>query len=173
MTPYVGLEHLPRGSVILRETGAAADVTSGKFSFSPNDILFGKLRPYFRKVVLSQARGVCSSDILVLRARKAGWLPFALMLTSSQAFIDYCDAASTGTRMPRISWHDMASYPIGNPDDIGLAAFNELAVVLLDRLHAAATESEILRRLRDALLPPLFSGELRVRDAQQLVREAV
>jgi type I restriction enzyme S subunit len=172
-TPYVGLEHIPRGSVVLRETGAAAEVTSGKFSFAPGDILFGKLRPYFRKVVIAQKVGICSSDILVLRAFEARWLPFALMLTSSQPFIDFCDAASTGTRMPRVNWQDMASYPIGNPDVTVSRAFNQLAVEMLERLHAAVVESRALRLLREALLSHLLSGALRVHSTEVRVGEAV
>jgi type I restriction enzyme, S subunit len=167
-TPYVGLEHLVRGSVIMRDCGAAADVTSGKFVFQHGDILFGKLRPYFRKVAFASGSGVCSSDILVLRPLEVGWLPFALMITSSQEFIDYCDGASSGTRMPRVSWQDMAAYSIGSPGRSNWAAFNEFAAPLLDRMNAAAVESRRLSALRDVLLPPLLSGELRIRNAEAL-----
>jgi type I restriction enzyme S subunit len=75
--------------------------------------------------------------------------------------------------MPRVNWRDMASYPIGDPDASALGAFHDFAVTLLDWLHAAASESEALGRLRDALLPRLLSGELCIQDAEALVGEAV
>jgi type I restriction enzyme S subunit len=47
------------------------------------------------------------------------------------------------------------------------------AEALLRRAWAAERESEALARLRDALLPALMSGRLRVREAEELVGEAV
>ena len=41
-TPYVGLEHIPRGSLALTEWGAAGKAESTKSDFRANDILFGK-----------------------------------------------------------------------------------------------------------------------------------
>jgi type I restriction enzyme S subunit len=170
-TAYVGLEHMPRGSVVIPKCGVAADVTSGKFAFEACDVLFGKLRPYFRKVSLAPENGVCSSDILVLRPRQPEHLPFALLFLSSQLFIDYCDGASGGTRMPRVSWADMSRYSVSMPSGRELSDFNDLAKPTLDRMSAAAVESRSLDVLRDVLLPRLLSGELRVRDAEAAVEE--
>ena len=50
-TPYVGLEHVPRRSMWLSNFETAAKVTSAKAMFRAGDVLFGKLRPYFHKVV--------------------------------------------------------------------------------------------------------------------------
>lgn len=47
------------------------------------------------------------------------------------------------------------------------------AEALLRRSWAAEQESEALARLRDTLLPALMSGRLRVREAEELVGEAV
>ena len=65
-TPYVGLDHMPRRRIALDDWGTAASVGSGKSRFRRGDILFGKLRPYFHKVVVAPVYGVCSTDILVL-----------------------------------------------------------------------------------------------------------
>ena len=68
---YVGLEHVGRRHMWLTDGGRADDVTSSKSRFEAGDILFGKLRPYFHKVVPAPHRGICSTDILVVRAREA------------------------------------------------------------------------------------------------------
>jgi type I restriction enzyme S subunit len=44
---------------------------------------------------------------------------------------------------------------------------------LWQRALSAEHESLVLAQLRDTLLPKLLSGELRVRDAETLVEEAV
>src|SRR4051812_13982836 len=66
---YVGLEHIEPGFPTLTSHGDERDVTSGKTVFRVNDVLFAKLRPYLRKSVVAPSAGICSTDILVLRAK--------------------------------------------------------------------------------------------------------
>src|SRR5271157_3902784 len=68
--PYIGLEHIVEGELALSGHGYANDVISAKTQFKKGDILFGKLRPYFRKVVIAPFDGVCSTDIWVVRAKQ-------------------------------------------------------------------------------------------------------
>ena len=107
-TPYIGLEHMPRKSIALFEWGQADGVASNKFRFSGGDILFGKLRPYFHKVGVAPLDGVCSTDILVIFPKKPHYFALALAHVSSEELIQYVDAASTGTKMPRTNWQDIA-----------------------------------------------------------------
>ncbi|OQW99886.1 MAG: hypothetical protein BWK80_62435, partial [Desulfobacteraceae bacterium IS3] len=67
--PYIGLEHIEKDSLKLSEVGDIQDVISDKTFFKSNDILFGTLRPYFRKVYFAKFEGVCSTDITVLRSK--------------------------------------------------------------------------------------------------------
>ena len=62
---YIGLEHIEQETLRLNSIGKSGDVTSNKFLFKSNDVLFGKLRVYFRKVVKPQFDGICSTDIWV------------------------------------------------------------------------------------------------------------
>ena len=64
--PYIGLEHINEGSLTLNGVGSSSEVKSGKLVFQNGQILFGKLRPYFRKVYRPDFDGVCSTDILVI-----------------------------------------------------------------------------------------------------------
>lgn len=54
------------------------------------------------------------------------------------------------------------------PDDRLLTQFEIAAAPLLDRIKANVIESRTLAATRDALLPKLMSGEIRVRDAEAL-----
>jgi len=161
-TPYVGLEHIPRRSIALANWGYAHDLESNKFEFRRSEILFGKLRPYFHKVVVAPVDGVCSTDILVVQPRKPQWFGFLLGHISSVAFIDYTDASSTGTKMPRTNWRDMGLYEVVLPPDQLAAVFTELIRSSIERILANVHESHTLATLRDTLLPKLISGELRI-----------
>lgn len=101
---YIGLEHIDQQGLSLNSVGRSSTVKSNKFKFQNGDILFGKLRPYFRKVYRPKFSGVCSTDIWVLRAKKGfdqGWLFY---LIAGQDFIKYASSGSSGTRMPRADW---------------------------------------------------------------------
>lgn len=66
---YLGLEHLASGRMRAIGYGKAADVQSHKFAFKRNDVLYGKLRPYLDKSVLADQDGICTTELLVLRAK--------------------------------------------------------------------------------------------------------
>jgi type I restriction enzyme S subunit len=65
---YIGLEHIGQGNFLLESTGIASDVTSNKAVFQNGDILYGKIRPYFKKVYKPKFSGICSTDILVINS---------------------------------------------------------------------------------------------------------
>ena len=109
-TPYIGLEHIGESTLSLVGTGVASDVTSTKSRFREGDILFGKLRCYFRKVVRAPFNGVCSTDIWVTRAKEGVDQGFLYYCMASQSFVDFADSGSEGTRMPRAQWEWVSRY---------------------------------------------------------------
>lgn len=113
--PYVGMEHLDPGSPRVARWGSPADVTSLVSQFESGDVLFGRLRPYLRKVALADQHGVCSPEILVLRPTEATVPGFTYLLASSDGCIEHAVAQSAGSRMPRASATDLAAHPISVP----------------------------------------------------------
>jgi type I restriction enzyme S subunit len=160
-SPYIGLEHMPRHSVGLTTWATAGSVQSGKTAFRRGEILFGKLRPYFHKVGVAPTDGVCSTDIVVVAPTGNAWFGFVLGHLSSDAFIDYTDAGSTGTKMPRTSWAEMAGYPVALPTDVIAAAFTAQVRPMVERIIAGIHENRALVAIRNSLLPRLVSGKLR------------
>lgn len=166
-TPYIALEHMPRRSIALTEWGNAEGLESSKFEFEKGEILFGKLRPYFHKVGVAPVDGVCSTDIVVLAPRAKDWLGFVLGHASSVAFVEYTNSGSTGTKMPRTSWSEMARYPVALPTEEVVKEFSSKVCPLIDKIVLSVHESHTLASLRDTLLPKLLSGELRVKDVDR------
>jgi type I restriction enzyme S subunit len=170
---YVGLEHIPRGSLFLTEWGSAEGLASAKARFQPGDILFGKLRPYFKKVVIAPSAGVCSTDVLVLRPRHSEQSALTLIICSSDEVINYASSGSHGTRMPRVSWDYLSAWQCPMPDEDTVQTIQQLVEPMLQQAVHLTHESILLAQLRDALLPKLLSGELRVHNAESLVKAAV
>jgi type I restriction enzyme S subunit len=158
-TPYIALEHMPRGSIALSEWSDSTDIASGKSEFRKGEILFGKLRPYFHKVGVAPFDGVCSTDILVLSPKMPGWFGVLLGHTSSDELIQFTDRGSTGTKMPRTSWKDISSFPIILPPYPIAERSTAFVQPLVDRIHTNLQESRRVQAIRDALLPKLLSGQ--------------
>lgn len=170
-TPYIGLEHMPRKSIALTDHGIAEGLASGKFWYRTNDILFGKLRPYFHKVGVAEGDGVCSTDILVVRPASSQWFGYAAMQFSSDAVVAYATQLSNGAKMPRTNWNDLTKYRIVLPPDKIAEAFDSIVRPIIARIHRNIGAARSLADLRDALLPRLISGKLRLPDAQALLEE--
>ena len=161
-TIYLGLEHIEKKSLSQVKYGDSTSVLSNKFTFQENDILFGKLRPYFHKVCMATTQGICSTDILVIRPRKSEYFCFCLFAFFQNDVVDYASLASGGTRMPRTDWKTLKDYPIAKPDVDTLQEFNKLVEPALLRIKFNITQIRTLEKLRDTLLPKLMSGEVRV-----------
>ena len=170
-TPYIGLQHMPRRSIALDTWGTADEVGSGKFQFRQGEILFGKLRPYFHKVGIAPLDGVCSTDILVIAPKTDEWYSYILEVVSAKTFVDYTEAHSSGTRMPRTSWKDMGRFSLPLPSSELAEVYHRSVLPLFQRIQANIHESRTLASLRDTLLPRLISGELRVGDAERFLAE--
>ena len=172
-TPYVGLEHVPRRRMWLQEFGTANMVSSAKSSFQEGDVLFGKLRPYFHKVVQAAFSGIASTDILVLRAKRPELAGLALAAASSDGAVAAATGTADGTRMPRANWSVLKEVRVPWPGDAEAVRFSR-RVDSIARLAAGLTaETRALGSTRDELLPLLMSGRLHVKDAEKVVAEVV
>ncbi len=163
VTPYIGLEHMPRRAITLSDWGAAHDVTSAKLRYAEGDVIFGKIRPYFHKVGIALTDGVCSSDAIVMRSRAGSWRPLLLALVSSDAFIAAtAQGMKEGSKMPRADWKQMKTYKVCVPSPHALETFNAIVEPVLQQVKTLALQAPSLRTARDLLLPRLMSGELTV-----------
>jgi type I restriction enzyme S subunit len=165
--PYIGLEHMPRRSIMLDNWDFSGKVSSQKSRFSRGQVLFGKLRPYFHKVGIAPIDGVCSTDIVVLDSLAEFDRELVACCASSDAFVAFTDMSSTGTKMPRTSWSHMRSFEMTIPDESVRRGFSALVRPMHEKILSSVAESRTLAETRDYLLPRLMSGEVRVGDAAQ------
>lgn len=108
--PYIGLEHIEEGTLRLVGIGNAKNVTSTKLRFYRGDILFGKLRPYFRKVIRPDFDGICSTDIWVVRAKQGIDQGYLYYWMASNDFVNFATQGSEGTKMPRAKWEHVGRF---------------------------------------------------------------
>ncbi|MBF2744594.1 restriction endonuclease subunit S [Klebsiella pneumoniae] len=168
---YVGLEHLERKHILITNYGNGSEVSSNKSAFNKGDLLFGKLRPYFHKVAITPFSGICSTDILVFRAKEKYYKSLMAMYAFTDEFVAYANLRSTGTRMPRAEAKDLLKYKIVLPNENILEKFELLLNDYWSKGQLNNNESKQLTALRDTLLPKLISGELSPEDLPDLVTQ--
>jgi len=161
--PYVGLEHIPRRFMWLQTHGDSSEVSSNKSHFEAGDVLFGKLRPYFHKIVSAPIAGICSTDVLVLRPKTTELAGFILAAISHDNVVRAVTAASQGTRMPRTGWNDLSAISIPWPGHQAAESFSSKVAVIREHVISILAENQDLMATRDALLPQLMSGTRRVK----------
>ena len=170
---YVGLEHIPRKSLSLTAWDNAEGLESAKAKFGVGDVLFGKLRPYFHKVVIAPVDGVCSTDILVCAPKKPAYYGLVVMQLFSKELIDYADRLSNGAKMPRVNWSDLAAYPLVIPPEEIASIYTKFSTEIFEKMQQGVHQMQTLANLHDTLLPRLISGQLRLPEAQAAVEGAL
>lgn len=78
-------------------------------------------------------------------------------------------AAGKATTMGHIQRHHLTAAQVLVPPDNTLLAMNRIMAPLFERIISNNLESRTLAAIRDALLPKLLSGEIRVQEAENLV----
>jgi type I restriction enzyme S subunit len=103
---------------------------------------------------------------------RAGMSNLFLLLWASVAHKEIVSRAN-GSTFLEISKANFRPILIVTPPAPSMRAFDRLARPLYKRIVECARESRSLAELRDALLPKLISGELRVKDAELSATEVV
>lgn len=111
---YVGLENVEGGTGRLLGVDSEADPASA-IAFRAGDVLYGKLRPYLRKVLVTPFDGRCSSEFLVLRP--VGTEPrFLAFLLLGDRLTQWAVTNSDGAKMPRTEWGALSQAVVTVPE---------------------------------------------------------
>jgi type I restriction enzyme S subunit len=118
---------------------------STKTAFTIGDVLYGKLRPYLNKVIVADAPGYCTTEIIPIRAFgfiEPAYLCYAL---KRPEFIAYANSKSYGMNLPRLGTEDARSAPFPLPpfaEQKRIVAKVDELMALCDRLEAQQQERE-------------------------------
>lgn len=154
---YVALENITPGRRTIESFGCSSDTKSTKTIFEASDVLFGKLRPYLRKVVLPEQSGVCSTDIFAIRPTKSVISEFLYAVMADERTIQFAVNHSRGTKMPRTSWKELAKLPILLPP---LPEQKKIAAILSsvdEAIEATEAVIEQTRTVKQGLLQELLT----------------
>ena len=159
--PYIGLEHILQEAGALCGVGDSSDVVSAKNTFESGDVLFGKLRPNLKKYWHASFCGICSTDILVLRAGKNIRSDFLFVIVQSNHFLDLAISDAVGTKMPRTSWSRLGEFNLLLPPLHEQQRIAEMHASMDDQIITNHAAVEQLKRLKRGLMDDLLTGRVR------------
>jgi len=150
---FVGLENIEPENFQLQGFGLVANGTTFTKRFAKNDVLFGKRRAYLKKVAIANFDGICSGDILIVRAKPKkilqGLLPYYI---SSDVFIQHAISTSAGSLSPRTKWKDLSELKISIPDLITQEKILEVLQQLDNIINQLKQQKDTLKQLKQKLL---------------------
>jgi type I restriction enzyme, S subunit len=162
--------------LLQRLTLAQRQSKSTKNRFNRGDVLYGKLRPYLNKILIADADGYCTTEIIPLKSNLGLDERFLFYWLKHPIFLNYVESVSHGLTMPRLGTE------AGRQAPFILAPLNEQKRIAdkLDRLLAKVDNCRerldriplLLKRFRQSVLTAAVSGQLTEnwRDINQIVK---
>jgi type I restriction enzyme, S subunit len=161
--PHIGIANIEKNTGMLINYRLVKDenLTSGKYIFTPEHIIYSKIRPNLNKVALPNFNGLSSADSypILVHHNKANKLFFTYILRSA-FFLDFILQHSTRTNIPKANKSQMRLFK-GIAPPISLQnKFGERIQSIEAQKQLAQTSLEKSEALFNSLLQRAFKGEL-------------
>ena len=129
--------------------------TLPKWGFTPQD----------RKICIAQ-------NIIALRANKKICSPYWLRsFMNTRYFVESMLGRLLRTAQPSIKVGHMTSIEVIIPEAKTIIYFSEVVETLFKRIEVNYRQIQTLTKTRDALLPKLMSGQIRVKEGESIIEE--
>lgn len=116
--PHIGIDSIEKetGRLIGYRTISEDGVISGKYLFTPEHIIYSKIRPNLNKVAMPNFGGLCSADAYPILVKNGicnrEYLGYVLR---SKYFLDYIVAFSNRTNLPKVNKNQIEGFTLPLP----------------------------------------------------------
>lgn len=178
LAPYLDMSNMPTdgpapAAWVMRKAGSGMKFVNG-------DTLVARITPClengktsFVGFLANGQVGWGSTEYIVLRPKAGIPSVFAYLLACTRDFRAFAIQQMTGSSgRQRVPADSLSKYQIASPDAESelFLNFGKLVTPIFERIPSVMAQSRTLAELRDALLPKLISGDLRVNDAERIIR---
>ena len=116
--PHIGIDSIEKGTGELKgyRTVREDGVISGKYIFTPQHIIYSKIRPNLNKVALPAFEGLCSADAYpILPNRENCNRVFLAVNMRSEYYLEYILQFSSRTNLPKVNRKEIAGFRMPLP----------------------------------------------------------
>lgn len=163
--PNIGSANIAKftGQLLEYQTADMDKVTSGKYLFGSEHVLFSKIRPELAKVTHPGFEGLCSADIYPVKAKDNRMLPeFIKYVLLDQRFYKYSVSVSGRTGMPKVNRRELDNYKVLCPS----LEEQKKIVSCISAIEAKETTERkkliSMSSLKKSLMQMLLTGKVRV-----------
>lgn len=160
----VGLENIESNSGKFIDTDT--EYEGNGIAFGLNDILYGKLRPYLRKVWLAEFEGNAVGDFFVFSNLPNSSIKYIKYLLLSDGFTKEVDGSTYGAKMPRVASDFILNLHYFLPplsEQQAIADYLDKKCAEIDGLKGKLVKKrETLKELRQAIISEVVTGKRKV-----------
>lgn len=167
----IGPEHIESGTgrLLKEETAEDQSAISGKYYCLHGDVVYSKIRPALRKLVVINYDCLCSADMYPLRGSDKLSNRYIFWLFLSEQFSNWSVLEADRVAMPKINRDTLSELRLPVPsieEQTAIAAYLDRETAKIDRL-VAKVETAIarLQEYRSALITAAVTGKIDVREA--------
>lgn len=116
--PHIGIDSIEKGTGELKgyRTVREDSVISGKYIFTPQHIIYSKIRPNLNKVALPDFEGLCSADAYpILPNHENCNRVFLAVAMRSEYYLKYILQFSSRTNLPKVNRKEIAGFRMPLP----------------------------------------------------------
>lgn len=161
--PFVGMDNVEAHTMRLLGTVPAGTMRSNATHFLPQDVLYGRLRPYLNKVLAPSFEGLASAEFIPLTPEPGIDRDFVRYRVNAADFVSFTSHLDEGDR-PRVDWNGIRQFPVALPPSAEQPRITEAIDSYLTRLDdAAASLKRVqakLKEYRAAVLKAAVEGRL-------------
>ena len=171
---YVDLANTKWGRIEATQRFGWQDAPSrAKRVLRPGDTIVGMVRPGNGSFAFIGDPGLTgSTGFAVLRPLELRYRTLVYLSATAPKNIQRLANLADGAAYPAVRPEVVGATEISVPHDAVTSSFSALVSPILDQMVSNKREDNTLAQARDLLLPKLMSGEIRLRDAEEVV-EAV
>ena len=153
---YISTEHILQNFEGVEPT-TSMPANLSAIRFFQNDILMANIRPYLKKIWLSDRNGGASSDVIVFHITIKSDPAFLYYELTNGQFIEYVMESIQGSKMPRgnkqaMQAFKMAIAPLSEQEQIG-KCFTQIDT----HFNKTSTKLTKLRNIKQSLLQKMFA----------------
>ncbi|MFN0084072.1 MAG: restriction endonuclease subunit S [Blastocatellia bacterium] len=164
-----------------RPTGWIKRAFSSGTKFINGDTLLARITPClengktaFVDFLPNDETGWGSTEFIVMRPKPPLPEYFAYLLCRESDFRSFAIQSMTGTSgRQRVQVDSLGKYPLAVPVDMIANRFGAIIAPLVMKISRNSEEARSLAVIRDALLPKLISGQLRIPEAEEVAAAAM